>query len=234
MLTLILVLLVLPLCRAAEPNTLSKAEQDAGWKLLFDGKMTEGWLEVTGKPFPSTWTVEDGCLKAIATGTGFQDLRTIDVYRSFEFAFDWKIEPKGNSGVKYLLQRVDEWNNKTGRQSRARGFEYQLADDANEEASDATRSAGSLYSAIAPSQRVHPAISTFNQSRIIVKGQHVEHWLNGTKVVEYETNAPVVTALIRRMNKSGEAVNIPAESPICLQNHDSPVWFCNLKVRRLD
>ena len=85
---------------AADPNTLTDAERRDGWQLLFDGKTTAGWLEITGKPFPShCWTVEDGALKALVRGDGFQDIRTADTFASFELQFEWKILEKGNSGV---------------------------------------------------------------------------------------------------------------------------------------
>src|SRR5207247_1821936 len=97
----------------------------AGWILLFDGHSAKGWQEVSGLPFPiTTWTIEDGCLRALDPGTGIQDIRTEATFRSFEFQFDWKVPPDGNSGVKYLVQRTDRWNNKNGLQSRARGLEY--------------------------------------------------------------------------------------------------------------
>ena len=98
------------------------------------------------------------------------------------------LQADGNSGVKYLVQKVDEWVNKEGRQARARGLEYQLADDRNADAaSDASRVAGSLYSVIAPVPKVAPKIGEFNHSRLVVQGGVVEHWLNGTRVVRYET-----------------------------------------------
>jgi hypothetical protein len=209
----------------AQPNRLTPAEQAAGWRLLFDGKTTAGWLEITRKPFPSNcWTVEDQSLKALVRTDGFQDIRTVDTFDSFEFEFDWKLLKEGNSGVKYLIGKVDEWTNKAGRQARARGLEYQLADDTNEDAaSDQRRVAGSLYSLIAPTPRIQPRIGEFNHSRLVVHGPHVEHWLNGTKVVTFETTLPEVQKLIAPDHRS----------PISLQNHSSETWFRNLKLRAL-
>jgi hypothetical protein len=209
----------------AQPNRLTPAEQAAGWRLLFDGKTTNGWLEITGKPFPANcWTVEDQSLKALVRTDGFQDIRTVDTFDSFEFEFDWKLLKDGNSGVKYLIGKVDEWVNKAGRQARARGLEYQLADDTNDDAaSDPRRVAGSLYSLIAPTPRIRPRIGEFNHSRLVVHGAHVEHWLNGTKVVSFETTLPEVRKLIPPDHRS----------PISLQNHSSETWFRNLKIRAL-
>jgi len=111
----------------SEPNQLTAQDRAAGWRLLFDGKSTDGWLEITGKPFPTNcWTIENACLKAIPRKDGFQDIRTVGMFREFELEFDWMLKADGNSGVKYLVQKVDEWVNKDGRQARARGLEYRL------------------------------------------------------------------------------------------------------------
>lgn len=208
---------------------------DTGWQLLFDGTTPSGWLEVTGKAFPTgSWRIEDGCLRAFSSTEGMQDIRTAAVFRDFDLEFEWKIEPKGNSGVKYLVQRVDEWTPEgRGRQARARGLEYQLADDANEEAlQDASRVTASLYSAISPSPRLAPLIGRFNQSRIVVKGTHVEHWLNGTRVLTFDTAGPEVLALLKGLQPKSGPSRFATGSPICLQNHNSPVWFRNLRIRR--
>jgi 3-keto-disaccharide hydrolase len=208
---------------AAEPDQLTGSERRDGWRLLFDGKTTEGWQEITGKPFPhNCWTIENGCLKALVRTDGFQDIRTLDQFGSFDLQFDWKLLKDGNSGVKYLIRKVDEWTNAAGRQARARGLEYQLADDHNADASDPRRVAASLYSIFAPVPRVPPLIGEFNHSRILVRGTHIEHWLNGVKAVEFETTAPEV----RKLDPT-------SPSPISLQNHSSEVWFRNIKIRPL-
>ena len=197
----------------------------AQWRPLFDGETTKGWIEVTGKPFPTNcWTVEDHCLKSIVQKDGFQDIRTVESFRNFELEWEWKMLPDGNSGVKYLIQKIDEWTNHDGRQARARGLEYQLADDANEEAKlSPMQVAGALYSAIAPVPKIKPAIGEFNRSRLVVDGTHVEHWLNGTRVVSFELSAPEVQRLFPGI--------APKESPISLQNHSSEVWFRNIRIR---
>jgi len=208
------------------------AGADDEWRTLFDGKTSAGWLEITGKPFPATWTIEDGCLKASPRPGGAQDIRTVDVFRNFELEFDWKMPADGNSGVKYLVQKVDEWTNKDGRQARARGLEYQLADDHNPDAaSDPTRVAAALYSVIAPVPKITPKIGEFNHSRLVVNGGRVEHWLNGTKVVAFSTGDPAVQKQLRTLRgKDGELLD---EGPISLQNHGSEVWFRGIRVRGL-
>lgn len=192
------------------------------WVSLFDGKTTDGWLEITGDAFPrQSWTIEDGCLKAVPNPDGFQDIRTVATFRSFELEFAWRISAGGNSGVKYLIHKVDKWQSKTGKgyQARARGFEYQLVDDAtNDDAKkDPRHRAGALYSRVAPSQAAARPAGEFNQSRLVVRGRHIEQWLNGVKVVELEAEE-------RELR----------ESPISLQNHASEVWFRNLRIRRLE
>jgi hypothetical protein len=221
--------------RASEPNLLSVAERREGWRLLFDGKTTNGWLEVTGKPFPSDcWTVQDGALHALPR-SGFQDIRTAGVFGAFDLRFEWKIGAEGNTGLKYLVQRVDEWTNAGGRQARARGLEYQLADDANDDAaSDPRRAVASLYSALKPSPRVSPRIGEYNQSRILFDGRNVEHWFNGVRVLRYDVNSPVVQALLRsHLPKDSPDGPISFRTPISLQNHASPAWFRDLKIRPL-
>jgi len=234
-LTQIALIGTLAVARAAEPNQLTESERQQGWRLLFDGRTTSGWQEITGKPLPNNcWKVEDGALKAIVRTDGFQDIRTVDTFRSFELQFEWKILHDGNSGVKYLIQRVDEWTNAAGRQARARGLEYQLADDANADVGpDARRASGSLYSLIAPVPRIAPRIGQYNQSRLVVNGHHVEHWLNGTRVVEFDTNDSAVQKLLRDDLPKGAATDAPlAEtSPISFQNHSSDAWFRNIKIR---
>lgn len=220
---------------AEDCNHLTADEWNAGWRLLFDGSTTAGWLEVTGRPFPSTcWTIENGCLKAFPNADGMQDIRTVASYRSFELQFEWKLLINGNSGVKYLVQRTDRWQRKGQKdfQARARGPEYQLVDDAGSDATTPARATASLYSALAPKGAAPKPPGEFNQSRIVVRGDHVEHWLNGTKVLEYELTGPEAFSVLRASR--GPAGDIVRDSPICLQNHGTPVWFRNLKIRRLE
>jgi hypothetical protein len=204
---------------------------------LFDGKTSNGWVEVTGKPFPpNSWTVEDGCLKTVVRPGGAQDIRTVASYRSFDLEFDWKVLENGNSGVKYLIQHIDEWTNALGRQARARGLEYQLADNHGPDAVDPARSTASLYSAIAPSPATAPAVGSFNHSRILVNGDHVEHWLNGVRVVEFDLKGPAAQKVFAGLRKKDEDASTPIlkETPISLQNHGTEAWFKNIRVRRLE
>jgi len=224
---LLLYLIVLPACAA----------DGGGWQSLFDGKSSAGWVEVTGKPFPpNSWTIEDGCLKTVIRPGGAQDIRTVDSYRNFDLEFDWKVLENGNSGVKYLLQHIDEWNNNLGRQARARGLEYQIADNQGPDAVEPNRSAASLYSAIAPSPKTSPAVGAFHHSRILVHQDHVEHWLDGVRVVSFDLVDPDAQKIFAGLRKKDEDASTPIQrtTPISLQNHGTEAWFKNLKIRRLD
>ena len=204
------------------------------WTTLFDGKSTAAWLEVTGKPFPSTWSVEDGSLRAVNAPGGLQDICTIEEFSSFELTLEWKLKETGNSGVKYLVQKRDEWKNAAGRQARARGPEFQLAGPLEPDGrADPKRSSGALYSFIAPTASAGPAQPDgFNQLRLIVSGNQVEHWLNGVRVLCYDLKAPTVQAALQQHAGAGKTIRM--SSPVCLQNHGSPAWFRKIRIRRLD
>lgn len=185
------------------------------WENLFDGATSKGWLEVTGATFPPSWTIEDGCLKTIPSPQNMQDLRTVASFRYFEFRFEWKLAPGGNSGVKYRIEKTDRWQrpSESGYQARARGPEYQLLDDPQAPPKQRT---GALYTVHAPELRTYPAPGVFHESRILVLPDHVEHWLDGERILTYPLASP------------------PKESFLSLQNHNSVVWFRNLRIRRLD
>lgn len=228
---LLLLCLLLPL--QAADNQLTPQERAQGWRLLFDGHTTEGWVEVTGKAMqPTSWTIDNGCLKTVVTPGGAQDIRTLDSFHDFDLEFDWKVLENGNSGVKYLIQKIDEWNNAKGRQARARGFEYQLADNRGPDAVDPARSTASLYSAIAPSPATRPAVGSFNHSRILVEGDHVEHWLNGVRVVSFDLSSPEAQKIVAiNRAKDDAAKPMKRDTPISLQNHGTECWFKNLRIR---
>jgi len=213
-------------CRRATPILLFLAAASlpaAGWRSLFDGHTFSGWEEITGKAFPSScWRVENGCLRTVLTDGSYQDIRTVETFQSFEFDFEWKVEPSGNSGVKYLVQQSDEWVRGGYRQARARGPEYQLCDDSNGEArADPSRGTAALYSVLAPTGKHVLAPGEFNASRIVVSGRRVEHWLNGVKSLEFTLDDPLLLPFFHKLQ--GAAPEFKTETPIALQHHGSVV-----------
>jgi hypothetical protein len=214
---------------AGDFNTLTDAEKADGWKLLFDGTATSGWRGYATNVFPKGWVIEDGCLKNVGGAHG-GDLVTKEQFTDFDLKFEWRISPGGNSGVKYLV--------KEGKSGKAGvGFEYQVLDDEKNEDSKngPNRQAGALYYLIAPnkSKQLKP-VGEFNQSEIIVRGQHVEHWLNGAKIVECDLGSPQLKEDIAK-SKFSKITWFGEKRPtvILLQDHGDTVWFRNLKIKPL-
>ena len=221
---------------AATVNALTPAERAAGWKLLFDGKTWNGWRGFRREKMPDEgWTIEDGAIKHIA-GNGEQskqggDIITVGKYDNFELQLEWRISPGGNSGIKYL---VDEDMVKSGYSGL--GFEMQVLDDNQHPdakmGKDGNRTASALYDLIAPQNKVLHKVGEWNQVRLIVNGNHVEHWLNGAKVVEYELGSPELKALIAESKyKTIPGFGEVRKGHILLQDPGHEVWFRNIKLR---
>jgi hypothetical protein len=219
---------------AAPANTLTAKEKASGWKLLFDGKTTKGWRAFKSGPFPAEhWVAKDGTLECVG-GKKVTDIVTEDQFDNFEVAWDWKISPGGNSGLKYL---VDEEMAKKGNDGI--GFEYQLLDDEKhpdaKKGKDGDRTAGSLYDLIpaAKDKKLNP-VGEWNESRLLVDGNHVEHWLNGAKVVSYERgSAEMKTRIAESKYKDIKGFGEVTKGHLLLQDHDSEIYFRNLKIRAL-
>ena len=260
--------LALALVAAASPqmpNTLTSQERALGWVLLFDGKSMNGWQDLSKRTPPSdAWTIEDASLKATSRPKVRQDLFTETEYTDFELTFDWRISPKGNSGLKYRIQdrffvedkatdpalkRFEDLTNyrmihrlKTppaGGQEYVIGFEYQVIDNGGFSAGQAMQQrAGSLYDMIPASKDPTNPVGQWNHARVVVKGHHIEHWLNGVKVVDNSLDSAQVKAGVEHRWGAGspvaKALLAPKpKGPICLQNHNDAAWFRNIKLRRL-
>jgi hypothetical protein len=223
----VLCLLAIQPSVAQSPNTLSPDERAAGWTLLFDGTTTAGWRGFQKNAFPAGgWAVEDGTLKCLGQKGG--DILTTASFTDFEFAWEWKLSPKGNTGVKYF---VDE---RRGNATGAIGHEYQIIDDEGYDAEplSAKQKTGGWYDVMPPKASAAKPIGQWNQSRILVRGTHVEHWLNGTLVAQYETSSAESSAGIassKFKDVAGYADKIA--TPILLQDHSTVAWFRNLKIR---
>jgi hypothetical protein len=221
------------------PNTLSDQERASGWRLLWDGSSTRGWRAAKGRAFPASgWEIQDGVLSVVETGGAESraggDIVTEASFAAFELAFEFRLTPGANSGVKYY---VDTGLN-TGEGS-AIGLEYQLLDDARhpdaKAGRDGNRTLGSLYDLIpaAASKPTRP-IGEWNAARIISVGRHVEHWLNGAKVLEYERGSEAFRTLVAASKyKVWPAFGERPSGPILLQDHGNRVSFRSLKIREL-
>ena len=213
-------------------NTLTPAEKKAGWILLFDGHTLDGWRGYK-KPdaTDSRWKVEDGALAISANNGkdthGERDIITKDTFEQFELSVEWKVAPGSNSGIKYfVLEDRDS----------AIGHEYQLIDD--ERHPDAKvgphRQTAALYDVLAASDRPTKPAGEWNTTRIVVRGQTVEHWLNGKKVLQYELNSPALNAAIEKSKfKGNERFGKRQNAHILLQDHGDQAWFRSIKIRRL-
>ena len=223
---------------AQKINELSKAEKKAGWKLLFDGKTFAGWRGFHQDKVPTGWIIEDNCISRIQAkgelGEAGGDLITVDQFENFEFSMEWKISKGGNSGIKYLVSETLPPKGKS-----AVSFEMQVLDDENHPDAkmgiNGNRKASALYDIMPPNdkKKLKP-VGEFNQIRLVVKGNHIEHWLNGAKVLEYERESEALKELIAKskFNKNPEFGTF-AKGHILLQEHGDKVWYRNVKVRAL-
>jgi hypothetical protein len=224
----------------AQDNQLSKQEKKEGWKLLFDGKTTKGWKGAFLDKFPEKgWKIEDGILSVEPSdgkeSTNGGDIVTLDLYSDFELKVDFKLTEGANSGIKYF---VDPNQPKPANPRSALGLEFQILDDEKHPDAkmgrDGNRTVGSLYDLITATQKHPKPIGEWNTARIIAKGNHVEHWLNGEKVVEYERGSQEFNELIKISKyKDIQGFGLVKEGRILLQDHGNRVYFKNIKIRKI-
>jgi hypothetical protein len=203
------------------PNTLTAEERSRGWRLLFDGESTEGWRGYRLDAAPAGWQVRDGTL----TSTGKDaDLITTDAFGDFELRVDWKMSHGGNSGIFYRVTEAAE-------RAYESGPEFELRDHAFWPDNPYTN--GANYGLHPPRRVASRPVGYWNQARILVQDNHVEHWLNGERVVSYELHSPEWQGRVRdnevfrRFPEYGRA----ERGHIGLQNYGDPVWFRNIKIQ---
>lgn len=225
----------------SQHNRLTKKERQQGWILLFDGKTAKGWKGAFLDSFPAKgWEIKDGTLMVQPSGgaesTNGGDIVTTGLYSDFELMVDFKLTEGANSGIKYF---VDPSQPKPANPRSALGLEFQILDDARHPDAkmgrEGNRTLSSLYDLIAApvNKPVHP-IGEWNTARIVSKGRHVEHWLNGTKVLEYERGSETFKELIQKSKyKPIPGFGLVQEGRILLQDHGDRVYFRNIKLRKL-
>jgi hypothetical protein len=206
---------------------LTAAEKSAGWKLLFDGKTLNGWRPYGHKPAGGWEVLPDGTLHAIAKVKG-TELITEKQYNDFELAWEWKLPPAGNNGVKYFV---------TEARPSAPGHEYQMLDDARHPDAKAgpLRQTAAFYYVLPPAaDKPYREAGNWNQSRIIVRGNHVEHWLNGKLVLAYEAGSEAVKAGVAKSKFAKEkGFGDKIVGHIMLTYHQDDCWYRNIKLREL-
>lgn len=206
-------------------NTLNAAEQAAGWRLLFDGRTTAGWRAFKKTEMPKGWTVEAGALTRSAAAS---DIVTLDEFADFELTFDWMIAPGGNSGV---FARVTEDSSAVWHSAP----EYQILDNqGHADGKKPETTAGSAYALYAPVKDVTRKPGEWNQGRLVMKGAHVEHWLNGVMIVAFEIGSPdwndrVEKSKFKTYPQFGKATH----GRVAIQDHGDQVRYRNIKIRTL-
>ena len=226
-------------------NSLTADERAAGWTLLFDGSTLRGWRGLGSSGVPAAhWVVEDGAIKKIASGKvpvqadgqplAGGDLMSEGSYRDFELSWEWKVTPGANSGVKYNVS--EELSVALQPIHAAKGFEYQMIDDdRHADGKLPTHRSGALYDLIAPNERksLRP-VGEWNSSRIVLKGNHGEHWLNGALVVSYDLGTAAMDSALTESKYHGWPWFADRRSGhIVLQDHGDEVYFRNIKIRAL-
>lgn len=211
----------------AAVNELTAKEKAAGWRLLFDGRTTNGWRGFRKKEFPAGWEVRDGCLTHVSGGG---DIITVEQFENYELALEWKISPGGNSGIFYHVQELDGLN-----YVWETGPEMQVLDNAaHADGRNPLTSAGANYALHAPPRDSTAPVGEFNRVRIVCRGDHVEHWLNDVKCVEYDLGSPAWTKLVEGSKfKSMPNYGKFRKGHIALQDHGDLVWYRNVKIRPL-
>jgi len=198
--------------------TLLQAEKEPEWTSLFDGKTLSGWVTDKGQPVTEGWEVVDGTIHRVSKAG---NIYTAESFKDFVLEFEWKVAPKTNSGLKYRFEQ-------------GIGVEYQVLDDLGTDYKP-KHLAGEIYDVKAATvdKEAKPA-GEWNQSKIVAKGKHLEHWLNGVKLVEIDIDSEEWNQLYAESKFAKKPWFARNAGPIQLQEHGGEVWFRNLRIQKLD
>lgn len=216
------------ICLIALSALTSTADEERDFVSLFDGKTLSGWRAYQQDEVTDNWTVDDGAIRGSGQGA---DLITEAQFGDFELRFEWKVTPGGNSGVIYRASEDQQ-------QSYQSGPEYQILDESQRNEDDPkvppTVAAGALYGLYGASEKPIPSSEEFNTGRIVARGNHIEHWLNGAKIVDCEMESDDWNKKVAASKfHAWPAFAKNAQGHIVLQSHNSPVWFKNLRIKKL-
>jgi hypothetical protein len=199
------------------------------WQVLFDGKSVASWRGFRRDAFPQKcWVVENGSLKTVAgcDKSDQVDIITRNKYKDFELELEWRVAPGANSGIIYRVSEDEDQTWKTGPEMQV------LDDDKHPDGKIPKTSAGSLFDLIAPTNKTLRPVGEYNKARLVVRTGHVEHWLNGKKVLEYDLGSDNLALLIAQSKfKSFLQYARLSEGHIALQFHGDEVWYRNVRVR---
>lgn len=221
------------------------------WIVLFNGRDSSAWRTPISPAFPhESWRIENGAIYPVESGRNI-DLWSSTSHKDFELEFEFHLAPGANGGLKYLVQDGGAWIRRNNRWFSARGqevqpgdlyvegtagLEFQIVDDSTEEARDPKRRAGALYSLIAPVDPPPIGPGVIHRGRIVVQGNHIEHHLDGKKVLQVTLGSPEMEAAWDAC-KRGDIRSLRAlrkrEGPIAITHHGSKVLYRNIRIRSL-
>lgn len=223
--------------KKVQDNVLTRKEKKAGWRLLFDGQSSEGWMNARTKIFPSSgWEIKEGMLVVnpqTKQQGGGGDIVTVDKFRNFELSVDFKYTKGANSGIKYFIDTESENGSLA-----SIGCEYQILDDRihpdAKAGKNGNRTLAGLYDLIPPAGKIDNGADAWNTAKIIVNGNKVQHWLNGRMTVEYERGNQAWKDLVAESKFKGyPGFGEVQEGRILLQDHGNMVYYKNIKIREI-
>ena len=210
-----------------------RQEKSSAWEALFDGTSTEAWRETFEDTFPEYgWEVANGELTvnppSFDKSSGINSIVTKEMFRNFELSLEFKLTPGANSGIKYFVLEG-------GYGRGALGLEYQLLDDEHhKDGTSSKKTCGSLYDLLAAGNKKVNSPGQWNRARIVARGNRVEHWLNGRKVLEYDRSSREFGEWVAESKfKDLKDFGLAGEGHILLQDHHDTVSFRNIRIRRL-